>query len=557
MAANIHLRALPQNWFASSQALKRFGEEALGTSSTITWVIWIHASYLPLYREIDINGKVIPANFMEDQPNPSLPVSSESDISTPDDNATLSVGDEVLNPIGPEASARTAELSDVRAADGNERTGDPTTLRTAEAYEAMPFPDDARQNPPTPITELLRQDGNIHSYSFKLEVPNSTIIGTAVSQDSTLPRSLYSSLRLPNGFIKSNTGRDIFNDVRDLIRNHAMLSERQSRLVAYWAIATWFTDFLSFVPTLVVTGHAFSADPLLRVLECVCRRPVLLAGISPASLRAITCNQVMPTLLIRTSQLNKTMAALLDASNRPGYFISSGKDVWQFYGAKCIYMREAGDQEIVGSHSIHVRAARKGSELRTIPLKNEHAQDIQNQLLYYRLVMHDRVAASNFNATGMLPELCAMAQVLGAPLEGDPELQKGVIELLNEFNEQVRVDRSCELNAMVLKGVLSHCHQVDPQRVFVREIAATVNEFYREEGESLRISNERVGHVLKNLGLYTRRLGNAGRGLILDRATQNHAHELCYANEVLPESDEGPACGYCHKLQLLDTQEVV
>ena len=136
-------------------------------------------------------------------------------------------------------------------------------------------------------------------------------------------------------------------------------------------------------------------------------------------------------------------------------------------------------------------------------------------------------------------------------------MQKGVIELLKEFDEQVRVDRSCELNAMVLKGVLSHCHQVDSQRVFVREIAATVNEFYREEGESLKISNKKVGHVLKNLGLYTRRLGNAGRGLILDRATQNRAHELCYANEVLPNSDEGPACGYCHNLQLLDIQEVV
>jgi hypothetical protein len=32
--------------------------------------------------------------------------------------------------------------------------------------------------------------------------------------------------------------------------------------------------------------------------------------------------------------------------------------------------------------------------------------------------------------TGFLPELCAMAQVLGAPIVGDPELQKGIIDLL-------------------------------------------------------------------------------------------------------------------------------
>jgi hypothetical protein len=156
-----------------------------------------------------------------------------------------------------------------------------------------------------------------------------------------------------------------------------------------------------------------------------------------------------------------------------------------------------------------------------------------------------------------LPEFCALAQVLGAPLEGDPELQKGIMELLNEFNEQLRVDRSCELNAMVLKAVLSHCHQNDQQQVFVRQIAVTVKELYREEGDSPRISNETVGHVLKNLGLYTHRLGNSGRGLTLNKATQNHAHELAYAHEVFLGSVEGPACGYCHRLQLLDGQEVV
>src|SRR5207248_6720451 len=48
---------------------------------------------------------------------------------------------------------------------------------------------------------------------------------------------------------------------------------------------------------------------------------------------------------------------------------------------------------------------------------------------------------------------------------------------------------------------------------------ATANRFYAEDGESLKVSSETVGHVLKYLGLYSRRLGNAGRGLIFDKAT--------------------------------------
>jgi hypothetical protein len=155
----------------------------------------------------------------------------------------------------------------------------------------------------------------------------------------------------------------MFDRMRTLIQHHGMLSERQSRLVAYWAMACWFADFLPFMPTLVITGPAFAADALLRILQCVCRRPVLLAGISPAGLRAITCNDVMPTLLIRTSQLNKAMAALLEASNQPGYFVSSGKDVWQFYGAKCIYLTDGGNPQIAGARFIHVRAGRNAPNL--------------------------------------------------------------------------------------------------------------------------------------------------------------------------------------------------
>ena len=114
-----------------------------------------------------------------------------------------------------------------------------------------------------------------------------------------------------------------------------------------------------------------------------------------------------------------------------------------------------------------------------------------------------------------------------------------------------------EQHGVVLRAVLWHCHQPDQQQVFVRDIAVTVNNIYGEEGESLKISNESVGHVLKNLGLYTRRLGNAGRGLMIDKSIQARAHELGYANEVLPDSAVAAACGHCHKLQLLETEEVV
>lgn len=96
--------------------------------------------------------------------------------------------------------------------------------------------------------------------------------------------------------------------------------------------------------------------------------------------------------------------------------------------------------------------------------------------------------------------------------------------MLQERDEQARVDRAHGVNGVVLRAALVCCHENTEGRVFVREIASTANEIYVEQGESVRISNETIGHVLKSLGLYTRRLGNAGRGLVLDKATQARVH---------------------------------
>ena len=371
-----------------------------------------------------------------------------------------------------------------------------------------------------------------------------------------LPSALYRSLILPTQAGAYGSTRELFDSIVDLVRNHALLPEKECSLLAYWSISTCFPDFLPFLPSLTITGPASAADLLLRTLAAVCRRPVLLADVSPAVLRTLPLGELMPTLLIHKPYLSKRMAELLDASTLPGYWLCSGKDLQQFYCAKCIYMGEHASNQLL-TPSIHVHVGGSSRRFLPPPPTDDVIQDFQNRLLGYRQTVHNDVGASKFRVPGFRPELCAIAHVLGAAIVRDSELQQGIIELLQERDEQSRVDRASGQDGMVLKAVLGHCHQSDQQQVFVREIAATANQMYSEEGESLKISSETVGHVLKNLGLYTRRLGNAGRGLVLDKATQSRAHELGHANEVLSGSAGVPACGYCHKLQVQQTQEVV
>ena len=60
-----------------------------------------------------------------------------------------------------------------------------------------------------------------------------------------------------------------------------------------------------------------------------------------------------------------------------------------------------------------------------------------------------------------------MAEVLGAVMVDDLELQNGIMELLKERDEQSRVDRSSGQDGTVLRAVLWHCHQPDQQQVLL------------------------------------------------------------------------------------------
>jgi hypothetical protein len=410
------------------------------------------------------------------------------------------------------------------------------------------------------MRDMIRIHGEIQEFRF-LSTEDGVIDLFRLSRSTRYPRlefgslyeSLYESLMLPTNVKSFQTTRELFDGIVALLQKHVMLPTKECSLLAYWAIATWFTDYLPFLPRVVVSGPASTADLLLRTLATVCRRPVLLGEVSPAILRKLPINEITPTLLIRESQLSRYTSSLLNASNQPGYLFFSGNTFQQLYCPKCIYVGECFKDPPPTNNSIQINLG--GSVLRSLhplPTKDERTY-FNNRLFAYRLLNHDKVAAANFRVSGFRPDITLVADVLAAAIVDDVDLQHAIIEVLKDRDEQSRVDRATGVNGLVLRAVLFHCHQKEPQK-FVREIAAMANRFYADDGESLRVSSETVGHALKYLGLYSRRLGNAGRGLIFDKATQAHAHRLSQAHDVLTSE---PSCEHCHGLQPSQSEEVV
>jgi hypothetical protein len=444
------------------------------------------------------------------------------------------------------------------------RLGEASTTQPVAAAGVFNYtPKDIDLSAVKPMLDLMRResDGKIVVSLFTPNPSGSLVLQRdpeiryqrRVYSVPSMPPALYHSLVLPTDVQTYRSVHDLFYSVLDLLKKHVPLTTPECALVTYWSMATWFPDCLQLCPALLVTGTASAADLLLRTLLAVCRRPLLLADVSPAVLRALPLGELMPTLLIRSSQTTGRMAALLDSSSRPGYLIPNGKGFQQFYCPKCIYLGEDVNDDVKTSTSIRVHIGGKIGRSFQSPPTGDLIKDFQNRLLTYRLLNREQVTNSNFRVSGFRPEYSAIAEILGATIVGDHQLQTTITSLLEARDEQSRVDQANGPIGVVLRALLSHCHQEIESQVFVREIAATANRMSNEEGDLVKLSNENVGHLLKNLRLYTRRLGSNGGGLVLDRPMQIRVHWLSQAYEVLPAQ---PACGFCNALQATQTEVV-
>ena len=118
--------------------------------------------------------------------------------------------------------------------------------------------------------------------------------------------------------------------------------------------------------------------------------------------------------------------------------------------------------------------------------------------------------------------------------------------MLTPVENQRRSDLSIYIEAVILEAALSLRH-AGKAKILVAEIATEVNLIAKARGERLQYSAETIGHGLKRVGLTTRRLGRAGKGLVMDIATMTGIHELAavYGGVGLEQDENKLHCALC------------
>ena len=173
-------------------------------------------------------------------------------------------------------------------------------------------------------------------------------------------------------------------------------------------------------------------------------------------------------------------------------------------------------------------------------------QDLRNQLQRYRTKNLVRVYNSDFDACGLTSDTRAIANALAACVIDSPGLQSQLISLLTPVENQRQADHTTCLEAVTLEATVNLAHAGKAQ-ILVSEVANEVNRIAQTRGERLRYSAETIGHRLKKVGLVTRRLGKAGKGLVMDLATLRQAHELAagYGRAGIEQDENNLHCPLC------------
>ena len=399
------------------------------------------------------------------------------------------------------------------------------------------------------IEEIVRSKTGITSWKPPFEVETGCESGIlAIIQRAELVRSPLNATPVPTGTTPYGTTDELFTRLQEAIAAQAFLPARTSALLAYWAISSWFSDGLAAAPGLGIVGPLYEGESL-----------------GTAALRNFSDTlddddrghfhrlkkvrwYLPPTLLFYEPNVSKQMATLLGCTTRRGYLVGDADGYKDFFGPKAFYLGEevSIDRTPRCSVQVTVHPTAASAAQTASPQTESLVQDLQNQLLLYRLKNLVKVYNSDFDAPALTSDTRTIANALGACIIDSPKHQSELISLLKPVAEQRQIDRSTGLEGVTLEATLNLCHGGKTE-ILVGEIATEVNRITKARGERLNYSAEMIGHRIKKVGLSTRRLGKMGKGLVMDLATIARIHELAavYDSVGLDQDENNLHCALC------------
>jgi hypothetical protein len=164
----------------------------------------------------------------------------------------------------------------------------------------------------------------------------------------------------------------------------------------------------------------------------------------------------------------------------------------------------------------------------------------------YRLKNLGKVHESAVDVSTFTFTTRQLARTLATCFPENPELARDAVQLLRRQDEDVRGQRLCDVNCVIVEILWGIIHDGKHREVRVDALAEDVNALLRSRGEVLAHSAEEVGWKLRNLNI-PRHSSSSGRRVLLGRDTSQSVHRLAEAYGLPCTQRVGADCPDCNQ----------
>ncbi len=338
---------------------------------------------------------------------------------------------------------------------------------------------------------------------------------------SNLDRSTANAIRLPTHAVDPGTTHDLVTALKRIF-SPSELGKREAALLSYFVISTWFIDCLSVAPCIQITGASEQTSLVFEILQCLCRRPLLLGDFRAGSVRSLPMRW-RPTLLIYQPDLSRAAAKLLNVSSTRGCYLPGSDRLHDFFCAKAVRSTRLSPEDAI---QLHFTPSLLSLSHLTHSDKQRLALEYQPKLLGYRLRNHQVVSGTVVeHANPLKSMLRGTGDALASCIVGSPELQAEVFSLLQLQEDHVWTERLGQADLVVIEALLALCHEQKPN-AYTLEITNFANGILNARGVRANLTAHAVGRILRNLPLTRTKRDRRGYNLIFSRAVRQQIHEL-------------------------------
>jgi hypothetical protein len=356
-----------------------------------------------------------------------------------------------------------------------------------------------------------------------------------------IPNGLARAIRFPGPSKAFGTATQLSASMSRFLHRCANLPAGTTEILIAFSLASWFIDCFPVAPLLHLLGPDNEIARVLRLVGCLCRRPILLGDLDIAALSTLPCN-LDPTLLVNQRNIGRRLAHVLLASNHRHFRVARGKGEIHALGAKAL----ASTPEFANGAGVRISLAPVQQALPTLTNaeETEIAGDFQAKLLRFRMVNYQRVCDAEVDTRVFVPAMRDEVRAWLAPICDCPDLYKVVSNFLLQQSREADGDRMSDDRCVVAEAALFFCHRPDTGHFFVGELAEMVNALLTGRHDDRVLTDKKVGLLLRALGIRGERVVR-GYKVSLTDAVRGQIHRLAEAYQVVPTQDGVARCSYC------------